>query len=81
MTDSYHMDPEEYRRRGHEMVDRVADYLTNVENYPVNSTVEPGAIRGALPASAPEEPEPFENVMRDLNDIIMPGTPIWIWSA
>ncbi|MCP4308316.1 MAG: aminotransferase class I/II-fold pyridoxal phosphate-dependent enzyme [bacterium] len=71
------MDPEEYRRRGHEMVDWVADYLANVEDYPVNSTVAPGAIREALPAQAPEEPEPFENVMRDLNDVIMPGITHW----
>lgn len=74
---NYHMDPEEFRRRGHEMVDWVADYLSNVTDYPVNSQVEPGAIRGALPAFAPEEPEPFDAVMRDLNEIIMPGITHW----
>ncbi len=77
MTDSFHMDSEEYRRRGHEMVDWVADYLAHVEDYPVTSQVEPGAIRNALPASAPEDPEPFENVMSDLNNIIMPGITHW----
>ena len=73
----YHMDSEEYRRRGHEMVDWVADYLANVADYPVNSTVDPGAIRDALPGSAPEQPEPFEDVVRDLNKIIMPGITHW----
>jgi aromatic-L-amino-acid decarboxylase len=77
VSQGFHMDAEEYRRRGHEMVDWVADYLANVEDYPVNSTVEPGAIREALPARAPEDPEPFEDVMRDLNDIIMPGITHW----
>ncbi|MDX2343575.1 MAG: aminotransferase class I/II-fold pyridoxal phosphate-dependent enzyme [Acidimicrobiia bacterium] len=77
MTGSFHMDPEEYRRRGHEMVDWVADYLGAVTEYPVNSQVEPGAIRAALPDAAPEDPEPFENVMHDLNDIIMPGITHW----
>lgn len=77
MRDSFHMDPEEYRRRGHEMVDWVADYLARVEEYPVNSQSEPGAIRDALPDSAPENPEPFEDVMRDLNDILMPGITHW----
>jgi aromatic-L-amino-acid decarboxylase len=77
MTESYHMSPEEFRARGHEMVDWVADYLTEVADYPVNSQVDPGSIRAALPGAAPEDPEPFENVMRDLNEIIMPGITHW----
>ena len=71
------MDPEEFRARGHEMVDWVADYLAGVTEYPVNSQVEPGAIRNALPDRAPEQPEPFADVMRDLNEIIMPGITHW----
>ena len=74
---NYHMDPEEYRRRGHEMVDWVADYLENVATFPVNSPVPPGSIRDALPATAPERPEPFEDVVADLNEIIMPGITHW----
>lgn len=71
------MSPEEFRNRGHEMVDWVADYLAGVGEFPVNPTVEPGAIRAALPETAPEQPEPFEDVVRDLNEIIMPGITHW----
>ncbi len=71
------MDPEEYRRRGHEMVDWIADYLTSVADYPVNSQVDPGSIRRQLPRAAPEQPEPFDAVIRDLNEIIMPGITHW----
>jgi len=71
------MSPEEFRKRGHEMVDWVADYLAGVANYPVNSTVKPGSIRAGLPEKAPEQPEPFEDVVRDLNEIIMPGITHW----
>ena len=71
------MTPEDFRKRGHDMVDWIADYLANVTRYPVNSQVEPGAIRGALPDAAPEQPEPFEDVIRDLNEIIMPGITHW----
>ena len=77
MTDGFHMRPEEFRKLGHEMVDWVADYLTNVEDYPVMSQVAPGEIRSRLPDSAPEEPEPFADVVRDLNDIIIPGITHW----
>ena len=71
------MNPDEFRRRGHEMVDWVADYLANVTEYPVNSPVEPGAVRAALPDRAPEHPEPFSDVVRDLDEILMPGITHW----
>jgi aromatic-L-amino-acid decarboxylase len=73
----YHMSPDEFRRRGHETVDWIADYLAGVADYPVNSQVEPGAIREALPERAPEQPEPFADVVHDLNEIIMPGITHW----
>jgi aromatic-L-amino-acid decarboxylase len=77
MTTSFHMDPDEFRRRGHEMVDWVADYLANVEDYPVMSRVSPGEIRASLPTNAPENPERFEAIMADLDEIIMPGITHW----
>lgn len=77
MSDDLHMSFDEFRRRGHEMVDWVADYLERIEQYPVISQVEPGEVRAALPVTAPEEPEPFEAVLRDLDEIIMPGITHW----
>jgi aromatic-L-amino-acid decarboxylase len=77
MSDDLHMSPEEFRRRGHKMVDWVADYLEGIEQYPVISQVAPGDVRAALPPAAPEEPEAFEVVMRDLDEIIMPGITHW----
>jgi len=73
----FHMTPDEFRRRGHEMVDWITDYLASVADHPVNSQVEPGTVRAALPASPPEQPEPFEDVIRDLDEIIMPGITHW----
>jgi len=77
VTDSYHMTPEEFRRNGYAMVDWVADYLENVADYPVTSRVSPGEVRAALPADAPEQPEPFASVLEDLNRVIMPGITHW----
>ncbi|MFB3098513.1 MAG: aspartate aminotransferase family protein, partial [Acidimicrobiia bacterium] len=64
---------DEVRRHGHDLVDWVADYLETVGERPITPDVEPGDIRALLPESAPEQPEPFENVIRDLDEIIMPG--------
>ena len=75
--DSYHMSPDEFRRYGHQVVEWVADYLETVADRPVVSTVEPGSIRAKLPVSAPERPEPFDAVLRDLDDIVMPGITHW----
>jgi len=74
---SYHMTPEEFRRRGHEVIDWLADYQERVESLPVISPAQPGEIRAALPAAPPQTGESFDAVMRDLDDIIMPGITHW----
>ena len=71
------MDGDEFRRRGHEVVDWMADYMDGVEAYPVRSQVEPGHVRSQLPDSPPKEGEPFETIMSDLDSIIMPGITLW----
>lgn len=71
------MTPEEFRRYGHEIVDWIADYRSKISSYPVMSKVEPGAVRAMLPAAPPEQPEQFQDVMRDIDSIIVPGLSHW----
>ena len=54
-----------------------ASYLERVRELPVLSRVEPGAIRAALPERAPETAEPFSAVLRDLDDVLLPGLTHW----
>jgi aromatic-L-amino-acid/L-tryptophan decarboxylase len=62
---------------GRAAVDWAADYLERVGELPVLAPVKPGEIRAALPASPPDEPEPFAAVLRDLDEIILPGVTHW----
>lgn len=71
------MGPEEFRRWGHEVVDWVAKYMERIEEYPVASRVMPGEVRAALPAHAPQEPEAFDAILRDLDRVILPGITHW----
>jgi aromatic-L-amino-acid/L-tryptophan decarboxylase len=62
---------------GQAALEWVARYLERVEELPVLAHVEPGEIRSRLPASPPEEGEPFSAVLRDLDEVLLPGITHW----
>jgi aromatic-L-amino-acid decarboxylase len=76
MTDRF-FDIERFRRDGYAAVDWVCEYLRTVESFPVLSRVSPGDVRRQLPPDPPEQGEPFENVLSDLNTVILPGITHW----
>ncbi|TMA38807.1 MAG: aspartate aminotransferase family protein [Deltaproteobacteria bacterium] len=71
------MTPEEFRRRGHQIVDFIADYRTQVAQLPVMSRAEPGEVAARLPVSPPQEAESFDGVLRDVEEILVPGLSHW----
>uniref|UniRef100_A0A8B9YGQ0 Aromatic-L-amino-acid decarboxylase n=1 Tax=Bos mutus grunniens TaxID=30521 RepID=A0A8B9YGQ0_BOSMU len=71
------MNASEFRRRGKEMVDYVADYLEGIEGRQVFPDVDPGYLRPLIPTTAPQEPETFEAIIEDVEKIIMPGVTHW----
>uniref|UniRef100_A0A8C8AXF5 Histidine decarboxylase n=1 Tax=Otus sunia TaxID=257818 RepID=A0A8C8AXF5_9STRI len=71
------MEPEEYRRRGKEMVDYICQYLSNVRERRVTPDVQPGYMRAHLPDSAPMDPDSWDNIFGDIEKIIMPGVVHW----
>jgi aromatic-L-amino-acid/L-tryptophan decarboxylase len=73
----YLVNTDEFRIAGHKLIDWVADYLDNVEKYPVKSQVKPGEIRSQLPANPPAQGEPFDAILRDVEKIILPGITHW----
>ena len=71
------MKPDEFRKYAHELVEWMASYMENIEDYPVKSPVKPGEIFSSIPSHPPSRPEPFEAFISDVNNIIMPGISHW----
>ena len=71
------MTPDEFRKHAHELVEWMAGYMEKVEDWPVRSSVKPGEIFGKIPAEPPLHSESFESLMKDFNEIIMPGMTHW----
>jgi aromatic-L-amino-acid/L-tryptophan decarboxylase len=57
--------------------DWVDDYLRRVGELPVAAQIAPGEVRARLPESAPEQGESFEAMLRDLDEVILPGITHW----
>lgn len=71
------MTPEEFRRVGHELVDRIAEYRATVHERPVMARSAPGEIKASLPIAPPVAPESFDEILRDVESVLMPGLSHW----
>jgi aromatic-L-amino-acid/L-tryptophan decarboxylase len=71
------MDPAEFRRHGHAVIDRVAEYLAGAGDWAVLPAISPGDVRRQLPASLPERGEPMEALLEDFDRIILPNSTHW----
>ena len=69
--------PAEFRKQLHELADWIADFREQIGELRVAPNDKPGAIRGQFPKRAPEEGEPFEKILTDVDDVIVPGMVHW----
>jgi aromatic-L-amino-acid/L-tryptophan decarboxylase len=71
------MTPEEFRTYGHQLIDWLADYRSTLADRPVMAQVQPREISAQLPATPPDQPEPFSNMLADLDRLVMSGLSHW----
>ena len=71
------VDVDEFRAAAGQVVDRVANYLENVESHPVLPDVEPGWVRTQLPVGPPRSAEPLEEILDDYHRLIEPNITHW----
>ena len=67
----------EFKEVGKKLVDWSANYLDNLESFPVLPNVKPGDIKAKLPQLPPQKSESFEQIISDLDNIILPGITHW----
>ncbi len=71
------MDVEEFRRAAHDVADRAADYLAELESYRVLPDVQPGDTRAKLPADPPATGEPIDAIFADFAKWVQPNITHW----
>ena len=67
----------DFRANGASVLEWVAGYIESLGTVAVSSSVAPGDIAARLPLHAPEEPEPFDAILADLDRVVVPGLTHW----
>ena len=67
----------DFREDGAAALEWAARYLEHVGELPVLAQVKPGELTAQLPTAAPEQPEAFADVLRDLDELIVPALTNW----
>jgi aromatic-L-amino-acid decarboxylase len=73
MVDQARLDRDDFER----VAVWIAQYFDNPGARRVFPAVRPGDVIGALPAGAPEQGEPFEQIFADFERIVVPATTQW----
>jgi aromatic-L-amino-acid/L-tryptophan decarboxylase len=71
------MKNDDFRTHAHELVEWMADYLEQVESYPVKPDTKPGEILHQLPEHPPASGEQFASIFEDFRKTILPGMTHW----
>jgi aromatic-L-amino-acid decarboxylase len=71
------LDPEDFRRLGHAVVDWIADHRAGLDALPAQPTVEPGWVRAQLPATLPEDPAPLDALLETVDRVVVPASTLW----
>ena len=71
------MSREDFRRYGHQLVDWIGDYLAGLDERPVLAQIEPGDLIKQLPAAPPEQGEPMDAILADVERLVVPALTNW----
>ena len=66
-----------FRKAAHEAVDWVADYLENIDSYPVLSRVQPGDVAKQFSDGPSNSGKAYEELLAEVREKILPGITHW----
>lgn len=69
--------PDTLRAWGGAAIERLARYFETIESRPVLARTKPGELVAQFPAEAPEEPEAWDAIERDLDLLVEPNLTHW----
>jgi len=75
--DDMTLDPAKFKPASAGIMEWIDSYLNHVSSFPVKSRVKPGEILRKLPRQAPEQSEELHEIMKDLDEVILPGITHW----
>ena len=71
------LNPKNFKKASDPIIDWIDNYMKNIAEYPVKSKVKPGDVYEQIPNEAPDESEPMEKIIKDLEEVILPGISHW----
>src|SRR5678815_4837810 len=71
------MPKEDFRRLGHQLIDWIADYFEQIESFPVLAAIQPGDLKAQLPDAPPQQGEPMDRILSDVDRLIVPALTHW----
>jgi len=71
------LDPKDFISDSTEIIRWIDHYLNHITDFPVKSPVTPGDIYNQIPGIPPKHSESLEEIVKDLDEIIMPGLTHW----
>lgn len=69
--------PEEFRAAAQRALEWLLDYVQSNQALPVVPPISPGEVARQLAPSAPEAPQPMDEILDDFEGIIVPGMTHW----
>jgi aromatic-L-amino-acid decarboxylase len=69
--------PEEFRKQLHELADWIANFRENIDSLRVAPDDGPGAVLTNIPTQPPEQGDPFDKILSDVDRLIVPGMVHW----
>ena len=80
-SNSPHWPAADFRARGHQLIDWLADYWSRLQSHdpalPVLSRSKPGEVVALLPTAAPEKSGAWDDIWADFQRHILPGVTHW----